>query len=74
MSALFDIPSLLVVLLLYICTCSYLLNLRPKLFQKDSPNSFFRTCWKATRIGDRLSLYVGAGCLIMAFHLLFIKS
>ena len=29
--------------------------------------------WKLSRIGERLSPYVGAGCAIMALHVLFFK-
>ena len=29
--------------------------------------------WKMSRIGERLSPYVGASCAIMAIHLLFFK-
>ena len=29
--------------------------------------------WKMSRIGERLSPYVGASCAIMAIHLLFLK-
>lgn len=30
-------------------------------------------CWKASRIGERLSPYVAAGCIVMAIHILFLK-
>lgn len=30
--------------------------------------------WKMSRIGERLSPYVGASCAIMAIHLLFFKK
>ncbi|KAJ1409509.1 hypothetical protein B484DRAFT_336600, partial [Ochromonadaceae sp. CCMP2298] len=30
-------------------------------------------CWKASRVGERVSPYVGATCVLMAFHLLFLK-
>ncbi len=30
-------------------------------------------CWKASRIGERCSPYVGIACVVMALHLLFFK-
>ena len=30
-------------------------------------------CWKASRVGERLSPWVGAACVIMAAHTVFIK-
>lgn len=72
-SALFDISSLLVCICLYICTCTYITSMRKELFSKTSESSFMRVCWKASRVGKRLSPYVSAGCVIMAVHLIFIK-
>ena len=45
MTALFDVPSLLVVIVFFVCTCTYLRSIRPTLFMRDSPNSFLRSCW-----------------------------
>lgn len=108
MSALFDFASLVTVLLLLICTCTYLRELRPVIFDggkvssnkwtsheflpcfamltpvspcqvlepgqrilpREGMSSFF---WRMSRIGERLSPYIGAGCAIMVIHVLFIK-
>jgi len=37
-------------------------------------DGFRGIAWKAARVGERLSPYVGAACVIMAFHILFIKG
>mmetsp|Transcript_24132 Transcript_24132/g.70796 ORF Transcript_24132/g.70796 Transcript_24132/m.70796 type:complete len:86 (-) Transcript_24132:330-587(-) len=70
-SALFDMPSLVVVLVLFICTCTYLRSMKTTLFAQDSPNSFLRGCWKASRVGERLSPYMSIVCVVMALHLVF---
>mmetsp|Transcript_5593 Transcript_5593/g.12116 ORF Transcript_5593/g.12116 Transcript_5593/m.12116 type:complete len:84 (+) Transcript_5593:126-377(+) len=83
MSAIFDFSSLLTVLLLLICTCAYLRDLRPTMFdggqalqpgetrlKRTGVLGFF---WKMSRIGERLSPYVGASCVVMAINLLFLK-
>mmetsp|Transcript_19442 Transcript_19442/g.34980 ORF Transcript_19442/g.34980 Transcript_19442/m.34980 type:complete len:84 (+) Transcript_19442:135-386(+) len=83
MSAIFDFSSLLTVILLLICTCAYLRDMRPTMFdggQTLQPGEtrlkqtgvlgFF---WKMSRIGERLSPYVGASCVVMAINLLFFK-
>jgi hypothetical protein len=95
MSALFDFPSLLVVILLFICTMTFVRSLYPNIFdtvdnsnkdQNNQNNSFgtpssqvkhvglYGLCWKASRIGERLSPYIGVACAIMAIHILFIKA
>ena len=87
MSALFDFASLLVVILLFICSTAYLRSIYPTIFankaaasvagQSPTPNQhtgFYGIAWKASRIGERLSPYVGLACFIMAFHVLFIKE
>mmetsp|Transcript_21265 Transcript_21265/g.46092 ORF Transcript_21265/g.46092 Transcript_21265/m.46092 type:complete len:84 (-) Transcript_21265:471-722(-) len=83
MSAIFDFSSLLTVILLIICTCAYLREMRPTIFDggktlqpgdtrlKRSGVTGF--CWKMSRIGERLSPYVGVSCAVMAIHLLFFK-
>ena len=113
MSAIFDFSSLLTVLLLLICTCAYLRDMRPTIFdggqvslpfirqrsyriehqeffshalslfvywqtlqpgemrlKRTGVTGFF---WKLSRIGERLSPYVGLSCAVMAIHLLFVK-
>mmetsp|Transcript_6518 Transcript_6518/g.14358 ORF Transcript_6518/g.14358 Transcript_6518/m.14358 type:complete len:83 (+) Transcript_6518:130-378(+) len=82
MSALFDFSSLLVVILLFICATTFTRSLYPTIFN-DKPNAagtppgkhegLTGLCWKASRVGERVSPYVGAACVLMAFHLLFLK-
>lgn len=36
-------------------------------------SGLYGLCWKASRIGERLSPYVAAGCIVMAIHILFFK-
>ena len=77
MSALFDFPSLLVMLLLVICSTTFARSLRPEIFN-DSKNvrshtGFLGIAWKASRIGERLSLYVSGCCFVAAIYVLFIK-
>jgi hypothetical protein len=93
MSALFDFPSLIVVLLLFICVSTFVRSLYPTIFDSivtdggNDPNSMGNTsgsnvkhhglrgfCWKASRIGERLSPYVAGACVFMALHILFIKA
>ncbi|XP_019760195.2 protein kish [Dendroctonus ponderosae] len=72
MSALFNLQSLLTVVLLVICTCSYLKSFFPKVFDK-SRTGILKTCWKCARIGERKSPWVAAACSMMAFTILFLK-
>lgn len=86
MSALFDFPSLLVVILLFICSTAFLRTLYPNIFTTKSTTGdgitstqeqhtgFYGFAWKASRIGERLSPYVGFACVLMAIHVLFIKE
>jgi hypothetical protein len=91
MSALFDFPSLLTVILLIICTATYLKVSYPTIYDasivssaegeqtfggpKVVPrNGLLGVAWKASRIGERLSPYIGVSCVIMAIHVLFIKQ
>lgn len=95
MSALFDFPSLIVVLLLFICATTFARALYPTIFDSPTANqqaadpnamSGLRAtskpehvglrglCWKASRIGERLSPYVAGACVVMAFHVLFFKD
>mmetsp|Transcript_29356 Transcript_29356/g.28227 ORF Transcript_29356/g.28227 Transcript_29356/m.28227 type:complete len:85 (+) Transcript_29356:241-495(+) len=84
MSAIFNFSSLILVVLLMICTCTYLKELRPTildgglvqepgrpLIKRPGLGGFF---WKLSRIGERLSPYISASCLAMAIHVLFFKS
>eukprot|EP00616_Rhizochromulina_sp_CCMP1243_P019408 CAMPEP_0118969364 /NCGR_PEP_ID=MMETSP1173-20130426/6467_1 /TAXON_ID=1034831 /ORGANISM="Rhizochromulina marina cf, Strain CCMP1243" /LENGTH=147 /DNA_ID=CAMNT_0006918595 /DNA_START=111 /DNA_END=552 /DNA_ORIENTATION=- len=40
--------------------------MKTTLFAQDSPNSFLRGCWKASRVGERLSPYMSIVCVVMA--------
>lgn len=80
MSALFDFGSLLVVILLFICAATFTRSLKPTIFSskpdqtgKVHHDGLYGICWKASRIGERLSPYVAGACVIMAFHVLFFK-
>ncbi|KAK9300005.1 hypothetical protein QLX08_007206 [Tetragonisca angustula] len=72
MSALFNFQSLLTVILLLICTCTYVRSIVPSLLDSRLGKVGFQgTLWKCARIGERKSPYVAVGCLIMAFNILF---
>jgi hypothetical protein len=82
MSALFDFSSLLVVIILFICACTFTRSLYPTIFNgkvdassngKIDRSGLNGLCWKASRVGERISPYVAVACLLMAFHLLFLK-
>ena len=62
--------SFLVTLLLFICTCTYVKMKAPRLVDpyRTGLRGMF---WKAARIGERLSPWVAASCLVMAFHTFF---
>ena len=83
MSALFDFPSLLIIILLLICSATYTRTMRPEIFN-DAPTTaggpaprkhsgFVGIAWKASRVGERISEYVAGGLLISAFYVLFVK-
>lgn len=94
MSALFDFSSLLIVILLFICTTTFTRSMYPTIFNTAAPanpadNNAFSNgnqstkvhhdglrglCWKASRIGERVSEYVAVACVVMAFHILFFKA
>ncbi|EFX04407.1 transmembrane protein 167 precursor [Grosmannia clavigera kw1407] len=65
MSALFNFQSLLLVLLLLICTSTYVHQMFPALLdnRKQGPMGVF---WKGARIGERLSPYISLCCVLMA--------
>lgn len=69
MSAFFNFQSLLLVILLLICTATYLRSLAPR-FVDNRKTGLAGIPWKAARIGERLSPYVSICCLIMAFRVL----
>ncbi|KAF6210927.1 hypothetical protein GE061_014039 [Apolygus lucorum] len=70
MSALFNFQSLLSVILLLICTCSYIRAIVPAILDRNK-TGFLGTFWKCARIGERKSPYVAACCVLMAVSILF---
>ncbi|KAF8321261.1 DUF1242-domain-containing protein [Clavulina sp. PMI_390] len=69
MTALFNFESLLLVVLLVICTCTYVRAAAPGLVDRNK-EGLFGIIWKAARIGERLSPYVALACVVMAVRLL----
>ncbi|KAH6902555.1 hypothetical protein BKA70DRAFT_1305956 [Coprinopsis sp. MPI-PUGE-AT-0042] len=69
MSALFNFQSLLLVILLFICTCSYVRAIAPSLVDRNK-HGFQGLLFKSARIGERLSPYVALACVGMAVALL----
>ncbi|RLN66420.1 hypothetical protein BBJ28_00016534 [Nothophytophthora sp. Chile5] len=74
-SALFSLQGLLTVILLFICTCTYIKMKFPTLFDRGQlpgkHEGLGGLCWKASRIGERKSPYVAGALVIMAVHTLF---
>jgi Protein of unknown function (DUF1242) len=77
-SAIFDFSSLITVLLLLICTCTYVKLYKASIFDHTAEphrhTGFKGVCWKLSRIGERVSPYVSVCCLMMAVHELFIDA
>ncbi|KAJ0104901.1 hypothetical protein Patl1_17479 [Pistacia atlantica] len=83
MSALFNFHSFLTVVLLVICTCTFVKMQFPTILEQKTgfpscPSYGVFSCgrfrgffWKAARIGERLSPWVAAGCLTMGVSILF---
>ncbi|KAJ9642507.1 hypothetical protein H2201_007913 [Coniosporium apollinis] len=65
MTALFNFQSLLLVILLTICTSSYLHYVMPGPLDRNK-DGVFGIVWKCARIGERLSPYVSLCCVAMA--------
>lgn len=65
MSALFDFSSLIVVNLLFICTCTFVKHYFPSLLDRKR-TGLSGIPWKAARIGERKSEFVAAFCVFMA--------
>ncbi|KAE9607642.1 putative protein kish [Lupinus albus] len=69
MSALFNFHSFLTVVLLFICTCTFVKIQFPAILRhKTGFRGFF---WKAARIGERLSPWVAVGSFAMGVSILF---
>ncbi|KAK9820478.1 hypothetical protein WJX72_010759 [[Myrmecia] bisecta] len=69
MSALFDFKAFLTVVLLTICTCTFVKLKTPSILSERT--GFRGLFWKAARIGERLSPWVALGCFAMGFTILF---
>ncbi|KAF8233763.1 DUF1242-domain-containing protein [Tricholoma matsutake] len=65
MSALFNFQSLLLVILLMICTCTYVRAVAPRLVDRNK-QGFLGLFFMSARIGERLSPYVALACVAMA--------
>ncbi|KAG1824535.1 DUF1242-domain-containing protein [Suillus subaureus] len=65
MSALFNFQSLLLVILLMICTCTYVRAVAPRLVDRNKAG-FLGLFFMSARIGERLSPYVALACIAMA--------
>ncbi|KAK6795647.1 hypothetical protein RDI58_009101 [Solanum bulbocastanum] len=75
MSALFNFHSFLTVVLLWICTCTYVKMHFPALLEQRTEQVYqivFRGFfWKTARIGERLSPWMAVGCLTMGVSIIF---
>ncbi|CAL8581893.1 hypothetical protein XPA_007573 [Xanthoria parietina] len=69
MSALFNFQSLLLVLLLLICTSAYAHYVFPGIMDRNR-DGVFGIFWKCARIGERLSPYVSICCVAMAISMM----
>ncbi|AYU82821.1 Protein of unknown function (DUF1242) [Leishmania donovani] len=72
MSALFDFETVLYVLLLIVCTATYLRQFRPTLYHRDSFELYKKFLYKCSVVGDRLSPWVSICCLVLAFRVIFV--
>ncbi|KAI8081853.1 transmembrane protein 167 precursor, partial [Gilbertella persicaria] len=68
-SAIFNFQSLLLVILLLICTCTYVKAQAPSLLNKNK-TGVLGLFWKAARVGERLSPYVSLACIFMGISLM----
>ncbi|KAF2399214.1 S-adenosylmethionine-dependent methyltransferase [Trichodelitschia bisporula] len=65
MTALFNFQSLLLVILLTICTSTYAHSITPGIMDRNK-DGLLGIFWKCARIGERLSPYVSLCCIFMA--------
>ncbi|KAG9246276.1 hypothetical protein BJ878DRAFT_296886 [Calycina marina] len=68
MTALFNFESALLCLLLLICTCTYAHGVLPGWMDRNKEGAITGFFWKAARVGERLSPYMGLCCLVMAVN------
>ncbi|KAI9282360.1 hypothetical protein BY458DRAFT_449706 [Sporodiniella umbellata] len=69
MAAIFNFQSLLMVILLMVCTCTYIRAQAPSLIDRNK-TGVLGLFWKSARIGERLSPYVSLACIIMSITLM----
>uniref|UniRef100_A0A667ICP0 Protein kish n=1 Tax=Lynx canadensis TaxID=61383 RepID=A0A667ICP0_LYNCA len=60
------------VILLFICTCAYILSLAYSPLNRNKTGLLGIFC-KCARIGEWKSLYVAVCCIVMAFSIFFIQ-
>ena len=70
MSVLFDLQSTIFVLLLLICTATFIRYYRPSAFTRASEELHLKFMYKCSVIGDRCSPAVAVGCVVMALKVL----
>ncbi|KAK1962608.1 DUF1242-domain-containing protein, partial [Colletotrichum sublineola] len=68
-TAIFNFQSLLLVILLLICTCAYLHQLIPAMMDRNK-DGFMGIFWKFARVGERLSPYISLCCVVMSASIL----
>ncbi|AGO11576.1 AaceriADL210Wp [[Ashbya] aceris (nom. inval.)] len=68
MSALFKFSALLQVILLLICSSTYVHAQWPSLLERYKEHSVLGIFWKFARIGERASPYVSLACIAMAIN------
>ncbi|AET38820.1 Ksh1p Ecym_3330 [Eremothecium cymbalariae DBVPG len=65
MSALFKFSSLLQIILLLICSSTYVHCQWPSLLERYKQHGVLSIFWKFARIGERASPYVSLACIVM---------
>ncbi|KAL7672298.1 hypothetical protein ACOME3_007187 [Neoechinorhynchus agilis] len=70
MSALFNFQSLMIVMSLLVCTCTYIKAIFPSVLTNKG-SAFITTLWKFARIGERKSPYMALTCIALAFAVLY---
>lgn len=78
-SALLNFKAFLIVVLLFICTATFLRRQRPSMFppmardtpREQRPRGLMGLLYKASVIGTRLSHFVSLSCMLMAVTVLF---
>ncbi|KAL7410501.1 hypothetical protein BDY24DRAFT_343987, partial [Mrakia frigida] len=68
-TALLNFSSLLLCILLFVCTCTYARATAPGLIDRNK-EGFSGLFWKCSRIGERLSPYVALCCVAMGVKIL----